>query len=88
MQRETIPGDGEHIDTFLTQAAAKQAMRQKIAESIDLKEYIADLDQFANEDEGRRDAAEFCVDLPRTLCYDTPTQKERKGELPCRDWEQ
>lgn len=43
-QWETIPGDGEHIENFPTLAAAKQAMRQKITESIDLKEYIADLD--------------------------------------------
>lgn len=46
-QWETIPGDGEHIEDFSTLAAAKQAMRQKIAESIDLKEYIADLDSRA-----------------------------------------
>ena len=46
-QWETIPGDGEHIEVFPTLAAAKQAMRQKIVESIDLKEYIADLDSRA-----------------------------------------
>ena len=43
-QWETIPGDGEHKEDFPTLAAAKQAMRQKIVESIDLKEYTADLD--------------------------------------------
>ena len=43
-QWETVPGDGEHIENFSTLAAAKLAMRQKIVESIDLKEYIADLD--------------------------------------------
>lgn len=43
-QWETIPGDGEHIEDFPTLATAKQAMRRKITESIDLKEYIADLD--------------------------------------------
>lgn len=43
-QWETIPGDGEHIENFSTLAAAKLAMRQKIADSIDLNEYIADLD--------------------------------------------
>lgn len=46
-QWETIPGDGEHKEDFPTLAAAKQAMRQIIAESIDLKEYIADLDSRA-----------------------------------------
>lgn len=43
-QWETIPGDGEQVEVFPTLAAAKLAMRQKIVESIDLKEYIADLD--------------------------------------------
>ena len=43
-QWETIPGDGEQVEVFPTLAEAKQAMRQKIAESIDLNEYIADLD--------------------------------------------
>ena len=43
-QWETVPGDGEHIENFSTLAAAKLAMRQKIVESIDLKEYTADLD--------------------------------------------
>ena len=43
-QWETIPGDGEHTEDFPCLAAAKQAMRQKIADSIDLNEYIADLD--------------------------------------------
>lgn len=43
-QWETVPGDGEHIENFSTLAAAKLAMRQKIVESIDLNEYIADLD--------------------------------------------
>ena len=43
-QWETIPGDGEHVAYFSTEAAAKQAMRQKIVESIDLKEYTTDLD--------------------------------------------
>ena len=43
-QWETIPGDGEQVEVFPTLAAAKLAMRQKIVESIDLKEYTADLD--------------------------------------------
>lgn len=43
-QWETIPGNGEQVEVFPTLAAAKQAMRQKIADSIDLNEYIADLD--------------------------------------------
>ena len=43
-QWETIPGDGEHVEYFSTEAAAKQAMRQKIVERIDLKEYTTDLD--------------------------------------------
>lgn len=43
-QWETIPGNGEQVKVFPSLATAKQAMRQKIAESIDLKEYIADLD--------------------------------------------
>lgn len=46
-QWETIPGDGEQVEVFPTLAEAKQAMRQKIAESIDLNEYIADLDPYA-----------------------------------------
>lgn len=46
-QWETIPGDGEHIEVFTTLAAGKLAMRQKIVESIDLREYIADLDSHA-----------------------------------------
>jgi biotin operon repressor len=41
---EVIPGGGEQTEQFPTLAAAKQAMRQIIAESIDLKEYTADLD--------------------------------------------
>ena len=43
-QWETVPGDGEHIENFSTLAAAKQAMRQKIAECIDLNEYLTDLE--------------------------------------------
>ena len=43
-QWETIPGDGEQVEVFPTLAAAKQAMRQKIAECIDLNEYLTDLE--------------------------------------------
>lgn len=42
---ETIPGHGEQTEMFSTLAAAKLAMRQKIAESVDLTEYLADLEQ-------------------------------------------
>lgn len=41
---ETIPGNGEQTELFLSLTEAKQAMRQKIAESIDLREYLADLE--------------------------------------------
>lgn len=41
---ETIPGHGEQTEMFSTLAAAKRAMRQKIAECIDLREYLADLE--------------------------------------------
>lgn len=41
---EVIPGNGEQTEQFPTLAAAKQAMRQKIAESIDLTEYLGDLE--------------------------------------------
>lgn len=41
---ETIPGHGEQTEKFATLAAAKQAMRQKIAECIDLQEYLGDLE--------------------------------------------
>lgn len=41
---ETIPGDGEHIENFPTLTAARQAMRQKIADHINLEEYLADLE--------------------------------------------
>lgn len=49
---EVIPGNGEQTQKFSTFAAAKQAMRRKIAENVDLKEYISNLDpkaaQFLN----------------------------------------
>lgn len=41
---EVIPGNGEQTEQFPTLAAAKQAMRQKIAENIDLTEYLGDLE--------------------------------------------
>ena len=51
-QWETIPGNGEQVVSFPTLAAATMAMRQKITECVDCKEYITDLDpraaQFLN----------------------------------------
>lgn len=41
---EVIPGNGEQTEQFPNLAAAKQAMRQKIADCIDLQDYIADLE--------------------------------------------
>lgn len=41
---EVVPGDGEHTEQFPTLAAAKLAMRRKIARHIDLREYLADLE--------------------------------------------
>lgn len=41
--RETIPGDGEHSETFSTEAAAKLAMRKIITNSVDLSPYFCDL---------------------------------------------
>ena len=41
---ETIPGDGEHTEQFSSLGAAKQAMRQKISQCIDLDEYLSDLE--------------------------------------------
>ena len=41
---EVIPGNGEQTIQFPTLAAAKQAMREKIAESIDLTQYLSDLE--------------------------------------------
>ena len=46
-QWEATPGDGEHIERFSSLTAAKKAMREKIAERIDLEEYLADLDPAA-----------------------------------------
>ena len=46
-QWEVTPGDGEHIEKFSSLTAAKKAMREKIAEHIDLEEYLADLDPSA-----------------------------------------
>lgn len=43
-QWECIPGDGQHEQNYPTLAAAKLAMRQIIAQKIDLRAYIADLD--------------------------------------------
>lgn len=43
-QWETIPGDGEHTEQFSSLAAAKQAMREKICQCIDLTAYLADLE--------------------------------------------
>lgn len=40
---ETIPGDGEHSETFSTEAAAKLAMRKIIANTLDLSPYFSDL---------------------------------------------
>jgi hypothetical protein len=41
---EVIPGNGEQTEQFPNLAAAKQAMRLKIADCIDLQDYIADLE--------------------------------------------
>lgn len=46
-QWEVTPGDGEHIEQFSSLTAAKKAMREKIAEHIDLEEYLVDLDPAA-----------------------------------------
>ena len=46
-QWEVTPGDGEHIEKFSSLTAAKKAMREKIAEHIDLEAYLADLDPAA-----------------------------------------
>ena len=46
-QWEVTPGDGEHIEKFSSLTAAKKAMREKIAERVDLEEYLADLDPAA-----------------------------------------
>lgn len=43
-QREIARGDGIHADKYYTFSEAVQAMRKKIAEHIDLDEYIADLE--------------------------------------------
>ena len=52
-QWETIPGDGEQVEFFSTLAAAKQAMRQKISQCVDLREYLPDLDPEAAKYIGR-----------------------------------
>ena len=43
-QWEIARGDGLHADKYYSFSEAVQAMRKKIAEHIDLEEYIADLD--------------------------------------------
>lgn len=46
-QWEVTPGDGECVEQFPSLKAAKEAMRKKIAEYINLEEYLADLDPAA-----------------------------------------
>lgn len=46
-QWEVTPGDGECVEQFPSLKDAKEAMRKKIAEHIDLEEYLADLDPAA-----------------------------------------
>ena len=60
---ETLPGDGRHREVFSSFAAAKRAMRQKIAENVDVAEYLDWLELY---EEGE-DCKELAVYLRKYL---------------------
>lgn len=88
-QWETIPGNGEQVEVFPTLAAAKQAMRQKISQCVDLREYLPDLDpeaakylsSFLSDPEFPRSEE----DVPED--YDEPEHGELSLDSDCIFWE-